>query len=212
MLKLVAHREELEPSPRGPLPPAATLDSPIRLFPRRRSPPQRMQERAGRVHQVATRRAGTRPSKCPKRHFNQTYSSKSFKTHWPNWVFKKMVCFLGILILSLPEPFSADMELLDIFQNIQILFPILQDPQVQQELIPLLPATLQTPSELYETLNSPQFHQAVNSIEQILHSDQMPVLLTSAGVSLAGMSARSGTTAFLDAIQKDADSKRENKE
>ena len=28
MLKLINHREELEPSPRGPLPPAATLDSP----------------------------------------------------------------------------------------------------------------------------------------------------------------------------------------
>ena len=83
---------------------------------------------------------------------------------------------------------------------------------MQEELVPLLPSSLQTQAELFETLNSPQFHQALTSIEAILHSDQLAILLTSTGISLEGMSAPSGTMAFLDAIQKDAERKSQKKE
>ena len=102
-------------------------------------------------------------------------------------------------------PPTDQLSLLKVLSHLEEIFPLLSDEKVQEQLTPHLPPTLQNTTELYQTLTSPQFQEAVNSMEHVIQSGQLLALLGSSGISLEGVSMYGGTSAFLKAIQNDAD-------
>uniref|UniRef100_A0A7S4KMU8 Pru domain-containing protein n=1 Tax=Paramoeba aestuarina TaxID=180227 RepID=A0A7S4KMU8_9EUKA len=104
------------------------------------------------------------------------------------------------------------LSLLRVLSHLEDIFPVISDEKVQEELTPHLPPTLQTRTELYQTLSSPQFQEAVNSMEHVIQSGQLMALLGSSGISLEGVSRYGGTTAFLKAIQNQADKDKRQQE
>jgi len=50
--------------------------------------------------------------------------------------------------------------------NTEAILPLLNDPQVQEQLLPLLPEGNRTREELQELLRSPQFQQAVSQFNR----------------------------------------------
>lgn len=117
-----------------------------------------------------------------------------------------MVChFLTKLFTMETDYFVLGVTLSRIFSYVNEIYSALQDPKAQEQLLEYLPPTLQTHNELYETVSSPQFLAAVRAIEEIINSEHFSALVASCGLSLEGLSSRFGTTAFLEAIQKDTE-------
>ena len=92
--------------------------------------------------------------------------------------------------------------------HLEDIYPILSDPEVKELLVSHLPPTLQTQNELFETLSAPQFQETILSIENVIRSGQLQMILASSGISLEGVPPFGGTLAFLKAIQDDADKKK----
>jgi len=170
--RLKMSSEEKEPSPRAPLPPAATLNSPVAV-------------------------------NHPRISSNLSRDSSN-QANILQQILQNTLSKLGVA--------DEGVTISQILRNIDEIFPILNDESVQEILIPLLPSSLQTRCELFETLNAPQFHQAIGAIEEIVKSDQLPVLLSSTGISLESYSGSIGTLSFLRAIQNDADKQKQQKQ
>jgi len=59
---------------------------------------------------------------------------------------------------------------------------ILDDPEVQARLLPLLPPELQTTQELIETIRSPQFQQSVAALEHALETNNFDTIMSNFGL------------------------------
>ena len=59
---------------------------------------------------------------------------------------------------------------------------VAEDPEYRDALIPLLPDDQQTPEGLRENLKSPQFLQALETLEQALSSEEGAAVLMSMGL------------------------------
>lgn len=86
---------------------------------------------------------------------------------------------------------------------------VLDDPQVQERLLPLLPEEQRNPSELRSLVRSPQFQQALGSLSSALHNpDNFNSVFANFGLNpTAGASAMAsgdGTGALLAAIEEQA--------
>jgi len=77
--------------------------------------------------------------------------------------------------------------------------PFLNNPAVQDQLLPLLPEGRRTPEELHSILRSPQFQQSLEAFGSALQSGQLGELLRQFGVGSGGPSSLEG---FLYALQQ----------
>mmetsp|Transcript_17552 Transcript_17552/g.22972 ORF Transcript_17552/g.22972 Transcript_17552/m.22972 type:complete len:354 (-) Transcript_17552:1182-2243(-) len=97
--------------------------------------------------------------------------------------------------------------------NKEDVLPILADTSVQEELIQLLPEGLRTQQELYHTVSSPQFRQALMALSSALLSDNFNSVMTNFNLdldpSITGLlNHGEGIRAFLRAIQLAVDKNR----
>mmetsp|Transcript_17404 Transcript_17404/g.20912 ORF Transcript_17404/g.20912 Transcript_17404/m.20912 type:complete len:357 (+) Transcript_17404:35-1105(+) len=75
---------------------------------------------------------------------------------------------------------SVRTNLVEIVSTEDVL-PILSDKEVQEELIKLLPEGLQTTEELFNTISSPQFRQALVALSGALQSDNFNTVMSNFG-------------------------------
>ncbi|CAO3594487.1 unnamed protein product [Absidia cylindrospora] len=105
------------------------------------------------------------------------------------------------------EQSSSTLQLGDVLTT-QTLTALLSDPQVCDGLYSCLPDnTEQTPTEVQQVAQSPQFQQALHSLSTALQSGQLGPLLTQLGLD---PSAGNGVEAFLKAIEDQARRKDED--
>ncbi|KDO26887.1 hypothetical protein SPRG_07601 [Saprolegnia parasitica CBS 223.65] len=82
---------------------------------------------------------------------------------------------------------------------------LLEDPEVQATLLPLLPETLQTPHELLSTARTPQLRQCVGALSHALNSSNFNGILSNFGLNAnaghAQLMRGDGVGAFLAAVQ-----------
>jgi len=88
--------------------------------------------------------------------------------------------------------------------NAEAILPLLNDPQVQERLLPLLPEGNRSREELQELLRSPQFQQAVSQFNSALQSGQLGQLMPLLGLPGATGGPQGGVAALLQAIQEQA--------
>jgi len=88
--------------------------------------------------------------------------------------------------------------------NAEAILPLLNDPLVQERLLPLLPEGSRSREELQELLRSPQFQQAVSQLNSALHSGQLGQLMPMLGLPSAVGGPQGGVGALLQAIQEQA--------
>ena len=87
--------------------------------------------------------------------------------------------------------------------------PLLDDPEVQEVLLGLLPEARRTKEELYDVVRSPQLQRAMHVLSSALQSDNFNTMManfnldTKAGAE--ALAAGDGIGAFLQALQVDAD-------
>eukprot|EP00752_Nemacystus_decipiens_P008109 g7249.t1 len=92
---------------------------------------------------------------------------------------------------------------------------VLEDPETQRLLLPLLPKGGQTVEELRETIRSPQLQQALQSLGQALHSDNFNNIMSSFELdpsnpeSSEAMARGDPVEAFLRAMMHSAAAKKE---
>ncbi|ORZ25899.1 hypothetical protein BCR42DRAFT_16731 [Absidia repens] len=102
---------------------------------------------------------------------------------------------------------SSSLQLGDVLST-QTLTALLSDPQVCDSLYSCLPDNAdQTPAEVQQVAQSPQFQQALHSLSSALQSGQLGPLLTQLGLDA---SAGNGVEAFLRAIEDQARKKDED--
>lgn len=65
----------------------------------------------------------------------------------------------------------------------EVLAPLNSDEAAAKEMMDLLPESHKSPEGLREVLSSPQLQQSLVALTQAVHSDQLPVLLASMGLS-----------------------------
>jgi len=88
--------------------------------------------------------------------------------------------------------------------NAEAILPLLNDPLVQAQLLPLLPEGNRTREELQELLRSPQFQQAVSQFNSALQSGQLSQLMPLLGLPATAGGTQGGVGALLRAIQEQA--------
>ena len=107
-----------------------------------------------------------------------------------------------------PGQRQRPLSLLQIIKADDVL-PLLQDQQVLQELIPLLPEGLQTKEELEKTLRSPQFKQSLAALSAALQSENFNTVFANFGLDprdgATSLNSGDGIGAFLQAVQARAD-------
>eukprot|EP00903_Cladosiphon_okamuranus_P022669 g20862.t2 len=92
---------------------------------------------------------------------------------------------------------------------------LLDDPETQRVLLPLLPEGQQTVEELRETIRTPQLQQALQSLGQALHSDNFNNIMSSFELdpsnpqSSEAMARGDPVDAFLKAMMHSAEAKKE---
>merc|ERR1712232_944143 len=78
-----------------------------------------------------------------------------------------------------------------------VLTPLLEDEAAVAEMMTLLPETHRTPAGVREAVTSAQLQQSMSSLSQAIHSDQLPVLMSSLGLGQSAVtSAAPGTDAL----------------
>merc|ERR1740129_966379 len=100
-------------------------------------------------------------------------------------------------------------DILDPNANNEIM-QLLDDEKVVEELAQHLPETMQTRQDMIEQIQSPQFQGALRRLQRAVNGPQMPSLLQSMGIQNASENAM-GVTAFVNAIQPDDGSKKDDK-
>ncbi|CAB1096595.1 unnamed protein product [Ectocarpus sp. CCAP 1310/34] len=91
----------------------------------------------------------------------------------------------------------------------------LDDPEVQEALLPLLPERNQTAEELRETIRSPQLQQSLSSLSRALRSDNFNNIMSSFELnpsnprSAEAMARGDGVEAFVQALAHSATQRRE---
>jgi len=85
--------------------------------------------------------------------------------------------------------------------NPEAILPLLNNPAVQEQLIPFLPTERRTPEELRQVLHSPQFQQSLDAFGDALESGQLTELLRQFGLQVNGPTS---IQQFLQAIQNSA--------
>jgi len=88
--------------------------------------------------------------------------------------------------------------------NAEDILPLLNDPQVQERLLPLLPEGTRSREELQELLRSPQFQQAVSQFNSALQSGQLNQLMPLLGLPATGGGGQGGVDGLLRAVQERA--------
>lgn len=100
------------------------------------------------------------------------------------------------------------LSLLQIIKADDVL-PLLEDEQVREELVALLPEGLQTEEELKSTLRSPQFKQSLGALSAALQSENFNTVFANFGLDprdgAAALNLGDGIGAFLQAVQARAD-------
>ncbi|KAI9266033.1 proteasome complex subunit Rpn13 ubiquitin receptor-domain-containing protein [Sporodiniella umbellata] len=92
--------------------------------------------------------------------------------------------------------------------NTSSISPLLNDPAVCTSLFPYLPETMENSSdELRQVISSPQFSQALQSLTVALETGQLGPLLSQFGLDASAF----GVEAFLNAIQKQSDNKKQDR-
>jgi len=99
------------------------------------------------------------------------------------------------------QPSSPDVSLPSLM-NADDIIPLLNDPHVQERLLPFLPEGNRSREELQELLRSPQFQQAVSQFNSALRSGQLDQLMPMLG--LPSSSGGAGVRALLQAVQEQA--------
>jgi len=89
----------------------------------------------------------------------------------------------------------------------EALLPILNNPQVAEQLLPYLPEGQRDPQELRQLVHSPQFHQALQAFNSALQSGALADVLPALG--LPPSAAGGGVQEFLRTLQAQAQRQRE---
>jgi hypothetical protein len=89
-----------------------------------------------------------------------------------------------------------------------VILPVLNNPTVQQQLMPFLPEEMRTPSEFNQLLSSPQFQQALDHFSDALQSGQLGELLRQFGLPTSGPTS---VEQFLQAVQQSAQKQQSEK-
>mmetsp|Transcript_17405 Transcript_17405/g.20915 ORF Transcript_17405/g.20915 Transcript_17405/m.20915 type:complete len:379 (+) Transcript_17405:35-1171(+) len=95
-------------------------------------------------------------------------------------VFIKIVALCQSVTQTMRQQQSVRTNLVEIVSTEDVL-PILSDKEVQEELIKLLPEGLQTTEELFNTISSPQFRQALVALSGALQSDNFNTVMSNFG-------------------------------
>lgn len=99
---------------------------------------------------------------------------------------------------------TRPLSLVKLLSNPQVMH-LFDNPECQQELLALLPDTLQTPSELYATIQTPQFKNSVSTLSQAIQSGDYFSLATNFGldpsIGMDKLNRGDVIGAFLEAIQ-----------
>lgn len=86
----------------------------------------------------------------------------------------------------------------------QDITPLLNDPAVQEALLPLLPENMRTPEELRSTFSSPQFRQALVALSQAIQSEGYEAVMASMALNPSAgaehLMRGDGIGAFLAAV------------
>jgi hypothetical protein len=122
----------------------------------------------------------------------------------------------GLSQPSLPQSQSAPQEGAQQRQRVRlsqvmdpnVILPVLNNPTVQQQLMPFLPEEMRTPSEFNQLLSSPQFQQALDHFSDALQSGQLGELLRQFGLPTSGPTS---VEQFLQAVQQSAQKQQSEK-
>jgi len=110
---------------------------------------------------------------------------------------------LGVDSVATQQPSQPEASLPSII-DAEAILPLLNDPHVQERLLPLLPEANRTREELQELIRSPQFQQAVSQFNSALHSGQLGQLMPMLGLPPSVGGPQGGVAALLQAIQEQA--------
>jgi len=93
--------------------------------------------------------------------------------------------------------------------NAETVRPLLNNPAIQDRLLPFLPPERRTPEELRDIFNSPQFQQSLDSFGEALESGQLGELVRQFGLEATGPTS---IQQFLQAVQNSTPQSQGNEE
>lgn len=82
----------------------------------------------------------------------------------------------------------------------EVLTELLTDDAAVADLIPHLPESHKSPEGLREVLTSPQLRQSLGALTQAVHSDQLPLLMTSMGLDPGAVAAAATGTDAMEVL------------